>query len=99
MVCALARKQGGVDGTRTRVDSLISAATSSSAPDEARGDAGSPPFVAGTSPFETTDAEMVNAAARAMLEGRGELAEFLMREARRHRERTGNVVPIQAKRP
>jgi hypothetical protein len=46
------------------------------------------------------DAELVNAAARAMLEGRGELAEFLMREVRQRRERAaGNVVPIQSKRP
>jgi hypothetical protein len=29
---------------------------------------------------------MVNAAARAMLEGRGELTEFLMREVRQRRE-------------
>jgi hypothetical protein len=56
--------------------------------------------VAGTAPFEITDAEMVTAAARAMLEGRGELAEFLMREVRQRRERAaGNVVPIQSKRP
>jgi hypothetical protein len=46
-----------------------------------------------------TDAEMVDAAARAMLEGRGELAEFLVREVHHRRERTvGNVVPIQSKR-
>ncbi len=90
----------GVDGTRTRLESSISAAASSSAPHEARSDAGSRPFVAGTPPFETTDAEMVNAAARAMLEGRGELAEFLMREVRQRRERAAsNVVPIQSKRP
>jgi hypothetical protein len=56
--------------------------------------------VAGTPPFETGDAEMVNAAVRAMLEGRGELAEFLMREVLQRRERAaGNVVPIQSKRP
>jgi hypothetical protein len=89
-----------VDGTRTRVEGLISAAASSSAPDEARSDAGSRPFEAGTPPFEPTDAEMVNAATRAMLEGRGELAEFLMREVRQRRERApSNVVPIQSKRP
>lgn len=53
-----------------------------------------------TPPFETTGAEMVNAAARAMLEGRGELAEFLMREVQQRRERAaGNVVRIQSKRP
>ena len=50
--------------------------------DETPIDTGSGPFVAGTPPFETTDAEMVNAAACAMLEGRGELAEFLVREVR-----------------
>jgi hypothetical protein len=69
-----------VDGTRTRVEGLISAGASSSAP-------GSRPFVAGSPPFETSDAEMVSAAARAMLEGRGELAEFFMREVRQRRER------------
>jgi hypothetical protein len=43
---------------------------------------------------------MVNARARAMLEGGGELAEFLMREVRQQRERAvGNVVPISSKRP
>jgi hypothetical protein len=94
-----------VDGTRTRLESSISAAASSSAPDEARSDAGSRPFVAGTPPFETTlskvaDDELVNAAARAMLEGSGELAEFLMREVWHRRERAArNVVPIQSKRP
>jgi hypothetical protein len=73
------------------VASAISAAASSSAP-------GSRPFVAGSPPFETNDAEMVNAAARAMLEGRGEHAEFLMREVRQRREQaTGKVVPIQSK--
>jgi hypothetical protein len=42
---------------------------------------------------------MVSAAARAMLDGRGELAEFLMREAQRRRERTAiNVVSIRPKR-
>jgi hypothetical protein len=91
---------GREDGIRTRVESAISAAASSRAPDQARSDAGSRPFVAGTPPFETTDAEMVSAAVRAMLEGRGELAEFLMREARQRRERAaGNVLPIQSKRP
>jgi hypothetical protein len=94
------KRNGGVDGTRARVDSEISAAASSSVPVEARSDARSRPFVAGTPPFETTDAEMVNAVARAMLEGRGELAEFLMREVRQRRERAAsNVVPIQSKRP
>jgi hypothetical protein len=35
-----------------------------------------------------------------MLEGRGELAEFLVREVRQRRERAmSNVVPIQSKRP
>jgi hypothetical protein len=34
-----------------------------------------------------SDADLVNAAARAMLEGRGELAEFLMHEVRHRRER------------
>jgi hypothetical protein len=49
---------------------------------------------------EIADAELVNAAARAMLKGRGELAEFLMREVRQRRERAmSNVVPIQSKRP
>jgi hypothetical protein len=91
---------GAVDGTRTLVESLISAAASSSAQDEAPSDAGSRPFASRTPPFETTDAEMVNASARAMLEGRGELAEFLMREVRQRRERAAsNVVPIQSKRP
>jgi hypothetical protein len=43
---------------------------------------------------------MVNAAARAILEGRGELAEFLMRDVRQRREwGAENVVPIQPKRP
>jgi hypothetical protein len=89
----IAHEQGGVDGTRTREESAISAATSSSAP-------GSRPFVAGSPPFETSEAEMVSAAVRAMLEGRGELAEFLMREVRQRRERAAsNVVPIQSKRP
>ncbi len=68
-------------------------------------DVGSRSFASGTPPFVTgvskiTDTELVNAAARSMLEGRGELAEFLMREARPRRERAArNVVPIQAKRP
>lgn len=67
-------------------------------------DAGSRPFAAAPRPFEPfralTDAELVNAAALAMLEGRGELAEFLMREVRQRRERAmSNVVPIQSKRP
>jgi hypothetical protein len=56
--------------------------------------------VAGTPPFETTDAEVVEAVARAMLKGRGELAEFLMREVRQRRERAvGNVAPMSSKRP
>jgi hypothetical protein len=73
--------------------------------DETPIDTGSRPFASGSHPFVTsvskiTDAELVNAAARAMLEGRGELAEFLVREVRQRRERAaGNVVPIQAKRP
>jgi hypothetical protein len=67
-------------------------------------DAGSRPFAAAPRPFEPfrdlTDAELVNAAALAMLEGRGELAEFLMREVRQRRERAmSNVVPIPSKRP
>jgi hypothetical protein len=47
-----------------------------------------------TSVSRITDADLVNAAARAMLEGRSELAEFLMREVRERRERAaGKVVP------
>ena len=63
------------------------------------------PFTSRPRPFETVgskigDAELVNAAARATLDGRGELAEFLMREARQRRESAPqNVVPIQSKRP
>jgi hypothetical protein len=49
---------------------------------------------------EITDAEMASAAARAVLEGRGELAEFLMRAVRERCERAaGNVVPLEPKRP
>jgi len=45
---------------------------------------------------KNADEEFVNAAARAMLEGRGELGEFLMREVGLRRERAaGNVMPIQ----
>jgi hypothetical protein len=63
------------------------------------------PFASGPRPFETVgskigDTELVDAAARAMLNGRGELAEFLMREVRQRRERpAGNVVPIPSTRP
>jgi hypothetical protein len=83
-----------------------SAASSSGAPvDETSIDIGSRPFESGGPPFATgvskiTDAELVNAAARAMLECRGELAEFLMREVRQRRERAGGkVVPLRSKRP
>jgi hypothetical protein len=68
-------------------------------------DTGSCALVSGGLPFATsvskiTDADMVNAAARAMLEGRGELAELIMREVQLRRERAAvNVVPIQSKRP
>ena len=47
-----------------------------------------------------TDVDVVNAAARAMLHGRGELAEFLMREVvRRREEATVKVVAIRPRRP
>lgn len=68
-------------------------------------DTGSRPFASRSPPFETgvskiADAELVNAAACAMLDHRGELAEFLMREVLQRRKRAArNVVPIQAGRP
>jgi hypothetical protein len=65
----------------------------------------SSPLESGSRPFATaqskiTDAEIATAAARAILEGRGELAEFLMHEVKRRREQpVGTVVPLASKRP
>jgi hypothetical protein len=102
-------KRGGRDSNafaENATEPENSAASSSGARlDKTPIDTGSRPFASGSPPFVTgvskiTDAELVDAAARAMLEGRGELAEFLIREVRQRRERaTGNVVPIQSKRP
>jgi hypothetical protein len=90
-----------VDGTRTREEHENLAAS----PGDARSlGVDSRPFASGARPFEPvgslSDAEMVCAAALAMLDGRGELAEFLMREVRQRRDRAAaNVVPISSKRP
>ncbi len=79
-------------GGRATIDTLVDGLY-----DSIKVDAALRPF----EPFRAlTDAELVNAAALAMLEGRGELAEFLMREVRQRRERAmSNVVPFQSKRP
>ncbi len=100
---------GGVDGTRTRENAENSAGATERPLTPPVVDAHSRPFVP-VGAQEVTDAEMVAAAARAMLDGRGELAEFLMHEVRRTRTAGGtapsqgvhasppsNVVPLSTK--